>query len=431
MVFSKNCIEQRKSRTAKALSQKLKSNEFVLVSAGHPYQKPGGFDQHFAFIPHPDYFWISGQRRAGGVSLFSTDTGWVDYVHPIRLEESIWENASELPVGKDIQELKNFLSQQKNARFCLLGMTPQEFEFPIFSNDGTRSIQEIFSQERRQKDGEEVALIRQLANMAHQGYKKIQSLLHAGVSERTIQIEYEAEVFRAGAERMPYETIVGSGVNASVLHAIPTAKKIQNGELLLIDAGADLYHYCVDITRVYAVNGQFTSRQKEIYSIVKSAQEAGIQMCRPGVEWKDVHLKCAQVMAAGLKNLNILKVTAEEAVDSGAISAFFPHGIGHMVGLQVRDVGGPYNPNPKSYAGSRIRVDMTVGENFIMTVEPGLYFIESLLNSPDVQNKYKAHINWNEVSKWLKFGGVRIEDDILFTKNGPENLTSVVEKFNF
>lgn len=431
MVFSKNCIEQRRSRTAKKLSSHLKPNEFVLVYAGQPYQKPGGFDQNHSFIPHPDYFWISGQRRAGGVALFSTGTGWVDYVHPIHLEESIWENSAETPVGKDVKELKNFLSQQKGARFCLLGLAPQNFEFPAFSVEENRTLHEQFSQERRQKDSEEVALVRQLAGMAHQGYKKLQTILRADISERALQIEYEAEVFRAGAERMPYETIIGSGVNASFLHAIPTSKKTQDGELLLIDAGADLYHYCVDITRVYAVNGQFTTQQKAIYSIVKSAQEAGIQMCHPGVEWKDIHLKCAHIMADGLRSLNILTVTADEAVASGAISAFFPHGIGHMVGLQVRDAGGPYNPNPKSYAGSRIRVDMKIEENFLMTVEPGLYFIESLLYSPDIQSKYKSQINWTEVQKWLKFGGVRIEDDILFTRNGPENLTSAVEKFSF
>lgn len=227
---------------------------------------------------------------------------------------------------------------------------------------------------------------------------------------------------------MPYGSIVGAGSNAAILHAVPTSRVVKSGDLILIDAGADVDDYCVDITRVFSADGKFSSEQNTIINLVKDAQRSSIELCRPGVEWRDVHLASAKVMAQGLKDMGILNISAEEAMSTGAISVFFPHGVGHMVGLRVRDVGGPPNPNPKKYAGARLRVDMKLQQGHLMTVEPGLYFIEALLNDAETRQTFGDQINWNEALKWREFGGVRIEDDILVTTKGPQNLTEVVEK---
>jgi Xaa-Pro aminopeptidase len=133
-------------------------------------------------------------------------------------------------------------------------------------------------------------------------------------------------------------------------------------------------------------------------------------------------------MAQGLREMNVLNCSVDEALESGAISVFFPHGVGHMVGLRVRDVGAIYNPNPKSYAGARLRVDMMLKQGHLMTVEPGMYFIEALLNDESTKTKFKNQINWNEIPKWISLGGVRLEDDILVTSGDPENLTHMVQK---
>jgi Xaa-Pro aminopeptidase len=227
---------------------------------------------------------------------------------------------------------------------------------------------------------------------------------------------------------MPYESIVGSGTNGAILHALPTSRVVRQGELVLIDAGADRADYCVDITRVFPADGAMSSRQKSIFELVRSAQEQGIALCRPGVEWRDVHLTAARVMGQGLCDLGLLKCGIDEAIETGAVAVFFPHGVGHLVGLKVRDAGGTPNPEPKKYAGARVRVDMPLEENFIMTVEPGLYFIEALIRDGETRQSFRDQVNFAEAEKWLDFGGIRLEDDILVTSGGPQNLTGHIPK---
>jgi Xaa-Pro aminopeptidase len=420
MIFSAAAINERKRRTAVALSTVLKDEDTVLVYSGTPIQKPGGHDQTYPFLPHPDYFWLTGSRRAYGVSAFTKTDGWTDYVLPVTREEKIWEGGADVIPGTDLGEFSSWLSKRNPSRVFNLTHEGESEEW--------YQIKETYNRERRRKDAEEADLVRKLAGIANAGYQKIKSSIRPGMSERQIQLDYEAAVLYAGSEKFPYDTIVGTGSNSAILHAIPTQRMVKESDHILIDAGADLHDYCVDITRIFPANGKRSERLKTIYDLVLKAQTESIKMCVPGTSWKDVHLKSAKVMAQGLVDLGILKVSADEAVANNAISVFFPHGVGHMVGLRVRDVGGPYSPNPKKYAGARLRVDMTLEENHLMTVEPGLYFIEALLHDAETRRNFGDQVNWQEAEKWLDFGGVRIEDDILVTSRGPDNLTSVVEK---
>lgn len=428
MIFSQAALSLRKSNVANALDLILKPNELVLIFCGDPIQKPGGHDQTYDFLPHPDYFWLTGSRRPHGISAYSKDIGWVDFVLPVTREEKIWEGGGMAIPGKDIKDFDGWISTHKTSRLILMGQTHSHAHLNNVSDVDRAIIQEIYSEVRRAKDAEEVALIRKLADFANFGYKKVKQIIRPGISERHIQLEYENEVLMAGAEKMPYGSIVGTGTRSAVLHAVPTHRIVKAGEHVLIDAGADIDDYCVDITRNFPADGEFTPRQRSIYDLVLNAQTKSIGLMKPGVQWKDVHLASAMVMAQGLKDLGILKTSASEAVETGAIGVFFPHGVGHMVGLKVRDVGGPPNPNPKKYAGARLRVDMELKENYLMTVEPGLYFIEALMNDEETRQNYADQINWNEAQKWADFGGFRIEDDILVTAGGPVNLTEVVEK---
>lgn len=420
MIFSATAITERKRRTAMALSSVLKDEDTVLVYSGTPVQKPGGHDQNYPFLPHPDYFWLTGSRRPYGVSAFTKTEGWIDFVLPVTREERIWEGGAEVIPGKDLGEFSSWIERRNPKR--VFNLTQDGFDEEWFQ------IKEVYSRERRIKDQEEALLVRRIAGFANAGYQRLKSSVRAGISERQIQLDYESAVLYAGAEKLPYDSIVGTGTNSAILHAIPTQRIVKEGEHVLIDAGADLHDYCVDITRIFPTGSKKNDRLKSIYDLVLKAQLESIAMCVPGTSWKDVHLKAAKVMAQGLVDLNILKVTAEEAVANNAISVFFPHGVGHMVGLRVRDVGGPHNPNPKKYAGARLRVDMKLEENHLMTVEPGLYFIEALLHDSETRRAFGDQVNWQEAEKWLDFGGVRIEDDILVTSRGPDNLTAIVEK---
>lgn len=419
MIFSNAAILERKRRTAMALNSVLKEEDTVLVYSGTPIQKPGGHDQTYHFLPHPDYFWISGSRRPYGVSAYTKAGGWIDFVLPVTREEKIWEGGAETIEGKDLAEFSSWLEKRNSQRVFILTMDSEEAEW--------LQIKEVFSRERRKKDQEEVDLILKLASIANAGYQKVKSSLRPGMSERQVQLEYETAVLYAGSEKFPYDSIVGTGSRSAVLHATPTMRIVQENEHVLIDAGSDLHDYCVDITRCFPANGKRSERFNSIYNLVLKAQQECIAMCVPGKSWKDVHLHAARVMARGLHDLKILNVSADEAISTNAISVFFPHGVGHMVGLRVRDVGGPYNPTPKKYAGARLRVDMTLEENHLMTIEPGLYFIEALLHDAETRRTFGDQVNWQEAEKWIDFGGIRIEDDILVAAR-PVNLTAVVEK---
>jgi Xaa-Pro aminopeptidase len=428
MIFSPSAIQNRKSRAGKNLEKNLKDGDTVIIASGKPIQKPGGHDQTYPFLAHPDYFWISGSRRPHGLTVFTKEEGWIDFVLPVTREEKIWEGGADVIPGRDIREFEGWFSRRNPAQSFILGQLNDYPHLSGASEEQRADIQEALNEVRRIKDQEEVDLVIKLASYANHGYEAVKKIIRPGISERDIQIEYETAVLKAGAHKMPYDSIVGTGTNAAILHAIPTSRIVKEGDLVLIDAGADVDDYCVDITRVFPANGKKSDQQKMIYDLVLKAQLSSIAMMKPGTDWKDIHLNSARVMAQGLRELNILNVDAEEALNTGTIGVFFPHGVGHMVGLRVRDVGGRVNPQPKIYGGSRVRVDMPIEEGFLMTVEPGLYFIEALLEDDQTKEKHKKHINWMEVAKWKNFGGVRIEDDILVTKNGPRNLTEIVPK---
>jgi Xaa-Pro dipeptidase len=419
MLFNSSTITGRKNRSAQALNEILQSGDVVLVHSGSPIQRPGGHDQTYTFLPHPDYFWLTGVRRPEGISAYSKDHGWLDFVQPISRDEKIWEGGGVAPTGRDLKSFSAWLESNNFKRTFHFGQHPARDEGQVL---------ETYNAVRRIKDASEVELIRSLANMANAGYTQLKSFIKPGVTERQIQIEYETAVLKAGSEKMPYDSIVGTGSNAAILHAIPTSRIVKDGDLILIDAGADVEDYCVDITRVFAANGKFSTQQQAIYDIVMRAQQKSISLCTPETEWSEVHLASAREIAASLKELNILNCSVDEGLETAAISVFFPHGVGHMVGLRVRDVGGKLNPNPKKYAGASLRVDQKLKEGHLMTVEPGMYFIQALINDEETRQTYKNQINWSELNRWMDLGGVRIEDDILISKNGPVNLTSVVAK---
>lgn len=425
-LFHASVILNRKRNVSEELNRVLRSDEVLLVHAGTPITKPGGLDQTYDFLPHPDYFWLTGFRRPGGISAYSKNEGWVDFVKPVSRDEKIWEGGGHPCPGEDITGLENWLQSKKFSVVHHMGEHPQSFS--VHPELDQSDLLETYNEVRRVKDSAEVELIRKIAGIANEGYKKISTFIRPGVTERDIQLEYESTVLKAGAEKLPYGSIVGAGTNGAILHAHPTSKVVNPGDFILIDAGADIQDYCVDITRMFAADGKMNDRQKKIYDTVMAAQTSSINMMKPGVEWKEVHLASGREIARGLREIGVLNCSVDEALESLAVSVFFPHGVGHMVGLKVRDVGGMYNPNPKKYAGARLRVDLPLKAGYIMTVEPGLYFIEALIKDEETRQKFKTQINWAEAEKWLNFGGVRIEDDILVTAQGPENLTKVVAK---
>lgn len=235
------------------------------------------------------------------------------------------------------------------------------------------------------KTSDEIALVRKATDISVQAHLQAMMSVEPGMHEYEVQALYEYVFRRLGAEYAGYPCITGAGENSVILHYDTNRKKIRNGELVLADCAAEYHGYSSDVTRTYPANGKFTKEQKEIYTIVLNAQKAAIAAIKPGVQWTDVSAAADSVIAEGLFSLGIIQSKAGHG-----FKKFYNHGLGHPVGLNVHDVG-----------QSRLVAGM------LYTVEPGIYIPE---NSPGVDPKY-----FNI--------GVRIEDVILVTETGNENLS--------
>lgn len=427
MYFSINDIQERRNRVSEAWKNILGPDEAVIIQSGLPVGKPGGLDQTYPFLPNPSYYWLTGRRREAETLVYSKDTGWTSFQKEIQPSEAVWEGERNdvlvAETGRDSKELDSFLQQHKFSNLFHLTQSPVQ-------EGNAFELKTAMDRQRRKKDEAEVALIKKLSGIAQHGYRKIEEILRPGISEREVQIAYESEIYRHGAHTVPYDTIVGAGTNAAILHAIPTQRIVQDGELVLVDAGADIFDYCVDITRTYFSSANVTSQHRDLYNLVLKAHNECIALSKPGAWWKDIHIHAAKVITEGLLQMGILRGSLDQLIASEVAFTFFPHGVGHLVGLRVRDTGHEENIHPKTYFGARLRVDIELEENHLLTVEPGCYFIPALLDDKNVREKHKEHIDWAEVEKWKPVGGVRIEDNILIRPGGNENLTNNVPKIS-
>jgi Xaa-Pro aminopeptidase len=293
----------------------------------------------------------------------------------------------------------------------------------------TAAVRAAYQHARRPKELAEINLMRRCASATTAGYAAIQSLLRPGVSERRLQIELEAEYFRHGAQVTGYDSIIGSGPNAAVLHGAPSARVAQAGEFILIDSGAQLDRYVIDVTRTY-IAGEPSAFQRDLYQNVLNAELRAIDRCRPGAEWRDIHFGAAVDLIDGLITMGLMKGSATSLIEQEAHMLFFPHGIGHMLGLGVRDASGlePGRTKDPRPCLASLRQDLILRAGYIVTIEPGLYFIPALLNDPVRREKYRDCVNWPLAEKCLGLGGVRLEDNLLITATAPENLTAAIPK---
>ncbi|MBX2874943.1 MAG: aminopeptidase P family protein [Saprospiraceae bacterium] len=227
-------------------------------------------------------------------------------------------------------------------------------------------------------------------------------------------------------------------VNGQILHNHYHGNTLQEGQLVLVDAGAETaQHYAGDITRTFPVSTQFTAQQKEIYEIVLKAEQDSIASSTVGTRYLDVHLSAAQIIATGLSELGIMKGDVEEAVAAGAHALFFPHGLGHMIGLDVHDmedlgedyVGYTTELKRSAQFGLRsLRLGRALEAGFVITVEPGIYFIPQLIDLWRSEGKFLDFINYDALDAYRTFGGIRIEDNVWITPNGPEILGEPIAK---
>jgi Xaa-Pro aminopeptidase len=415
-------LERRRRAVADAWGLR---DELVLIGAGTRIHVPGRADITYPFRAHSEYLYLTDRDRPGGVLAFDPAEGWVDLVAPVTREERLWEGAppGELE-GVPIGELEAWLDARKRRRIARLGAPLDAVQS---DPELERSARSALNAVRRVKDELELERMRAAERATSAGFAKASQLIESGRSERELQIELEAEFFRHGADLLAFDTIVGSGPNSAVLHFPPSVREFSEGELVLIDAGAEVRGYASDITRTYPVSGRFTSEQAELYAIVLEANLRATEQCVSGRDWRDVHGTAMLTIAAGLTEFGLLRGQPDSLVESGAVTVFFPHSIGHMVGLGIRDAGETPPDREEPPPGyPRLRFDLPLQPGFTVTIEPGIYFVPALLADRDTRERHRDMIDWDRADQMLEFGGIRIEDDVLVTDDGYEILTQDV-----
>jgi Xaa-Pro aminopeptidase len=357
---------------------------------------------------------------------FDPAEGWTDFRVPVSTAERVWEGAQAEAGGRDIAHLPNWLQTRSDRPIAVVGATcPWQGD-----DDRSQQVCRQLLHLRRPKDEQEVSLLEKAVTATAGGFAKLQEWIRPGATEREVGIRLESEFFLNGAQRTGYGTIVGAGPHSAVLHWPPTSTAMAPGQVVLVDAGGCIDDYTADVTRVFAVDGLWDSRQNELYQLLLQAQIRAVAGCQVGIEWGDLHVRTALELSEGLAQLGLLRVSPEEAVDSEAIALFFPHGLGHMLGLGVRDASGlaPGRTQSRKFAGATLRMDLPLQPGYVVTVEPGLYFIPALLNDPVKRAQHAHRVAWERLDPWMELGGMRIEDNLLITQSGPRNLTSAIAK---
>jgi Xaa-Pro aminopeptidase len=385
----------------------------VLVHAGDEIPVPGRGDRTYPFRAHSEYLYLADRERPGGVLAYAPDGGWLEFVAPVTAEELLWSglegDREGVPDGsRPLDELEAWIGGRPTRG---LGAAP----------NADVELRDALIRVRRPKDDVELERMRAAEAATRAGFAALVERIAAGATERELQVTLEAAFLRNGGDALAFESILAAGDHAAVLHFSPTARELRDGDLLLVDAGAEYRGYASDVTRTYAVGGAFSAEQSLVHDTVRRAGDTAIAACRPGTEWREVHRAAALVVAEGLVELGVLRGRPESLVESGAASLFFPHGVGHMVGLGVRDTG-PASDEARDPAPGlpRLRVDIPLQPRHAWTVEPGIYVVPALLD----REWGRSDVDWDRVDALRGFGGVRLEQNVLITEDGCEVLTA-------
>lgn len=280
--------------------------------------------------------------------------------------------------------------------------------------------------QRSSKSQLEIDEIERACAIGYKMHTTAMRLTKPGVTEKFVGGQVDG-IAQSYGSMVSFPTIFTQ--HGEIMHGNPSMAVLESGRLALCDCGAEtMEHYCSDNTRTFPVNGKFDQRQLEIYSIVEDCHDLALKLSKPGVKYLDVHMGICRLMTDRLKELGLMKGDTEEAVRAGAHAMFLPHGLGHMMGMDVHDMEGlgqiyvgfdeETRPNLEQFGTNCLRMGRCLEEGFVITDEPGIYFIPALIDEWRAKGLHKDFINYEKLETYKDFGGIRIEDDLLITKDG-------------
>ncbi|KAK9373041.1 peptidase M24, structural domain-containing protein [Lipomyces chichibuensis] len=289
---------------------------------------------------------------------------------------------------------------------------------------------EALEEARMIKDEYEIGLMRQAAAISNHAHLKVMSTMNLHTNETHIHAEFLYHSLRAGSKNQSYDPICCSGHSCSTLHYVKNDEDFAGRQLILIDAGAEWKQYASDVTRTFPIDGEWTMEARAIYDLVLDMQTSCEKLVAPGASWEELQLLAHKILVKGFLKLGIFKGGSEEEIlDSRVSSAFFPHGLGHMLGMDTHDTGGKANYSDPDPMFRYLRIRRNLEPGMVVTVEPGIYFSPFLIN-PYIRGDENLgfggrFIDTDVLEKYWDVGGVRIEDDVLVTETGRENFTKV------
>jgi hypothetical protein len=279
---------------------------------------------------------------------------------------------------------------------------------------------------RSTKEEQEIEELERAAVIGYKMHTTAMRLTKPGVTEKFVSGQVDGIAHSYGS-MVSFPTIYTQ--HGEILHGAPSMNILEEGRLVLCDAGAEtINNYCSDNTRTMPVNGKFTQQQLEIYSIVEACHDYALKIAKPGMKYADVHFAVCRLMFDRLKELDLAKGDTEEAVKAGAHAIFLPHGLGHMMGMDVHDMENldqinvgfdeETRPNLEQFGTNCLRMGRRLEAGFVVTDEPGIYFIPALIDAWKAKGHCKDFLNFDKLEAYKDFGGIRIEDDLLITKDG-------------
>lgn len=441
-MFDSSVYKQRRQ----ALREKV-GHGLILILGNN--EAPANYpDNTYKFRQDSSFLYFFGHSHPGYAGVMDIEAG-EDYFfgNDVTMDDIIWmgpqpsvkDLAAQVGVEKNFpfDKLKEFIGKAISQRRPIHFLPPYRYDNMLLLEDLTGIRASMTKQHasielikavvalRSVKEACEIAEIDKACNIGYEMHTAAMRLCKPGVSEQYIAGILDGIASSYG-NMVSFATILTQ--NGQTLHNHDHSHLLEAGRLMLTDAGAEsVTNYCSDHTRTIPVGGKFTSRQRDVYSIVLDCHDKALELARPGVTYKSVHLEVCKVLAQGLKDLGLMKGDVNEAVAAGAHALFMPHGLGHMMGIDVHDmedlgqcyVGYDDEIRPSDQFGlASLRMGRRLQEGFVITDEPGCYFIPALIDKWKVENMHKDFLNYEAIEKFKDFGGIRLEDDILIIPGG-------------
>ena len=435
------------SRRAK-LKELVKSGIIILFGNN---ESPCNFpaNGYYPFRQDSTFLYYFGLQRDGLVGVIDIDNDIETLVgNDIDIEDIVWYgsvnsmHAMAESVGvkntapmKSLKIICNDAMRQKR-RIHFLPPYRHDIKIQIFDLLGIHPVQQKESASmtlinavvkmRSTKEQQEIEELERASVIDYKMHTTAMRLTKPGVTEKFIGGQVDGVANSYGA-MVSFPTIFSQ--HGEIMHGNPSMAELESGRLVLCDCGAEtINNYCSDNTRTYPVNGKFTQRQLEIYSIVEACHDYVLEVAKPGVKYMDVHFAVCRLMTERLKELGLMKGDTDEAVAAGAHAMFLPHGLGHMMGMDVHDmesldqinVGFDAETRPRldQFGTNCLRMGRRLEEGFVVTDEPGIYFIPALIDDWKASGHCAEFLNFDKLETYKDFGGIRIEDDVLITKDG-------------